>query len=129
MSVRSRLDGGLLPVVLGAASAAAATAVWLALTIETGLTYHVFPLVIVGAPVFVLALLKANISPVWLPALLLGVPAVAAGWVYLESTGNAPTATFVRGQPGGVLGEVVIFAALGVILAPRLMRFFEEPDE
>ncbi len=129
MNARARFHGGLLPIVLGALSAAAATAVWLALTIETELTYHVFPLVIVGAPVFILAVTKANLSPAWLPALLLGVPAVAAGWVYLESTGNAPTATFVHGQPGGVLGEVVLFAVLGVILAPRLVRFFEEPDQ
>ncbi len=129
MNLRSALAREAFPIALSAVSAVGATIVWAVLTVETGLTFHLFPLLIVVAPAFVLALTATNVTRAWLAAVLFGVPAVAAGWLYLEASGNTPTATFVRGQPGGVLSEVVLFAALGVIAAPRLLRFVQEKDE
>ena len=113
-----------LSFVLAAGAAAAASAIWVALSVETGLTYHLFPLLIVLAPVFTMALLGVPVERPRLVALLLGAPAVALGWILLEVSENAPAATFVGGQPGGVIGEVAAFSLLGVWLAPNLLRFF-----
>lgn len=114
---------------VGAAIVAGACIVgaWVGLTAATGKTYHVAPLLAAAAPGF---LLRGH--PRWRgPALVIGAIAVAGGWLLIVLAGIAPTATIVQGQPGGVGGEVIAFAALGlavgagrgpVWLAVRLLR-------
>lgn len=110
-----------LPVLTVAAPGAIA-AVWIALTAATGLTFHLFPGVIAGAPAFVWSLLSPRDIRPWRLALLIGWPVVATSWALLEILDILPTATFVHGQPGGVRGEIVVIAAAGAFLAAKLTR-------
>ena len=87
-------------------------AAWVLLTAATGKTYHLAPLLAATAPGFVM---RARPRP-RLPALAIGVIGVAVGWLLIVLSGIAPTATIVDGQPGGVAGEVVAFAALGLAI-------------
>lgn len=88
---------------------------WVLLTRASGLTYHLFPLVIAAAaPVLPKMLFGRPLPrPIAFRFASGGLLAVAAGWLTMVAGGFAPTATFVTGQPGGVLGEVILFALLG----------------
>ena len=85
------------------------------LTRATGLTYHFFPLVIAAAaPVLPKVLLGTSIPrTIALRLAAAGLMVVATGWATMTAGGFAPTATFVTGQPGGVVGEVTLLALLG----------------
>lgn len=107
---------------LGVGLAGAVSIIWVLLTAETGLTFHLAPGVIAAAPAFAWVAAGGEQAPAWRLSLLIGWPAVAAGWLALEMTERTPTATFVSNQPGGVEAEVVVTAVLGAGLAARLTR-------
>lgn len=99
---------------VGVLAAAAATAVWVALTANTGTTYHLFPFVVaaslgvmgrLGGP----AMGRAEAGA----AAAGGLIAVAIGWSVLVAFDETSSATFVADQPGGVAGETAVFAVLG----------------
>ena len=97
--------------------ALAATAGWVGLSNLTGLNHHFFPLVIAAAPGMVAGFLRDD--PLSLPealaASLVGLALVAAGWGALAATGDAPSATFIHGQPGGAPAEAALLAGLGAL--------------
>ncbi len=113
----SKLDvsGTIAPPRLGVLVAAALTAVWVALTQRTGVTYHLFPLLIVASVALTPKLLwetsmtarQAGI------AAAVGLAVTAAGWLALVLLDAEPVTTFVDGQPGGVPGEVAVLAVAG----------------
>ncbi len=101
-----------------AVAAVVAAAVWVVLTARSGVTYHLFPLVIAASVGFVSRLSGAPLRPLEAAAAIGGgVLAVAAGWLALVMLDETPTATFIADQPGGVPGETVIFALLGAALS------------
>ena len=116
---RTRPAGQTEPAALVLSAAAlAATAIWVALTARTGVTYHLFPFVIVASAGFLacpggapLRRAEAVVSAA------VGLAAVALGWVALVVLDETPSATFVADQPGGVPGEVVVIALLGAVFA------------
>jgi len=102
---------------VGVVAAAAAAAVFVLLTVRTGTTYHLFPLVIAGAPGVIPRLvfdrpLDARQGTL---ATLLGVAAVAIAWGALELVDEVPSATLLSDQPGGVRGELALFGVLGAL--------------
>ena len=117
---RTRPAGRTEPaaLVLSAAAALVATAIWVALTARTGVTYHLFPFVIVAGAGF---LARPGGAPLRraeaVVSAAVGLAAVALGWVALVVLDETPSATFVADQPGGVAGEVVVIALLGAVLA------------
>ena len=103
---------------LGATAAAVAVAVWVVLIARSGVTYHLFPLVIAASVGFMSRLSGAPLRPLEAAVSTAGgLLTVAAGWLVLVLLDETPTATFVEGQPGGVPGETVIFALLGAALS------------
>lgn len=110
------------PSLAAALTSAAAAAIWVVLTLATGLTFHLFPALIAGGPAFTWSLLSpGNVRP-WRLALFVGWPAVALAWALLEALGRMPTATFIHDQPGGVRAEIVVIALLGALISARLTR-------
>lgn len=103
---------------LGAAAAVVAVAVWVVLTARSGVTYHLFPLVIAASVGFMSRLSGAPLRPLEAAASAAGgLLAVIVGWLALVVLDEAPTATFIANQPGGVAGETAIFALLGAALS------------
>lgn len=51
-----------------------------------------------------------------------GLGLTALGWLAIVALGIEPTVTFLRDQPGGVPGEVVAMAVIGVVAALLLVR-------
>ena len=103
---------------LGAATAAVAVAVWVALTARSGVTYHLFPLVIAASVGFMSRLSGAPLRPLEAATSTAGgLLTVAAGWLVLVILDETPTATFSADQPGGVPGETAAFALLGTALS------------
>ncbi len=103
---------------LGAAAADVAVTVWVVLTARSGVTYHLFPLVIAASVGFMSRLSGAPLRPLEAAAATAGgLLAVAAGWLALVILDETPTATFIADQPGGVPGETAIFALLGAALS------------
>ena len=100
---------------LGVLVAAVLTAVWVALTQRTGVTYHLFPLLIVASAVLTPKLLwetsmtarRAGIAAAG------GLAVTAAGWLALVLLNAEPVTTFVHRQPGGVPAEVAVLAIVG----------------
>lgn len=109
-SPRSALAGVLVAVAL--------TVVWVLLTRRTGVTYHLFPLVIAAGAAAVPRLFwEAALTPrAAVAAAVGGLAAVALGWAALVASDATPETTFVANQPGGVVGEVVAFAVLGALI-------------
>ena len=118
--VRTRPAAHTEPAALALSVAAAlvATAIWVALTARTGVTYHLFPFVIVAGAGF---LARPGGAPLRrmeaVASAAVGLAAVALGWVALVALHETPSATFVTDQPGGVPGEVAVIAALGAVFA------------
>lgn len=115
---------GRWPILLGLAGALSVSSIWVVLTVQTGLTFHFYPGIIVVAPAFLARQISGRpISrPVLSGLLAAGAGAVVAGWLVLTALGAMPTATFVEGQWGGVELEVVVFSILGAGLAARIAR-------
>lgn len=115
---------GWWPILIGLAGALSVSSIWVVLTVQTGLTFHFYPGIIVVAPVFLARQISGRpISrPVLAGFLAAGAGAVVAGWLVLTERGARPTATFVEGQWGGVELEVVVFSILGAGLAARIAR-------
>ena len=108
------------PVALwpGGAAAAVAVAVWVALTARTGVTYHLFPLVIAASVGVMSRLSGPPLRPVEAAASVAGgLLAVALGWLALVGLDELPAATFVHDQRGGVPAETAVFALLGAALS------------
>lgn len=95
--------------------------VWLGLTWRTGLTYHFMPLAVAASGAVTAGLL----SDTRLTRAIIGRHAVwsllvvAFAWSVMVLSGFDPAGTFVSGQPGGVIGEVVVFAILGDLWSVR----------
>jgi len=107
--------------VLAASVPIAIALVWVGLTWRTGLTYHFMPLAVAasGAP------MARWLNGTGLPrAIASGYAAwslvvVATAWSVMVAGAFDPAGTFVSGQPGGVIGEVVAFSLLGALLSVR----------
>ncbi len=103
------------PPRLGVLVAAALAAVWVALTRQTGVTYHFFPLLIVASVALTPKLLwetSMNARQAGVAAAV-GLAVTAAGWLALVLFDATPVTTFVDGQPGGVPAEVAVLAVAG----------------
>jgi hypothetical protein len=100
-------------------ASAIAAAIFVALTIGTGATYHLFPLAIAAAPaVLPRLLLERPLSRSRAAiAALLGLAAVGIAWLTLVALDEMPVTTFFEGQPGGVPGEFIAFGLLGALAA------------
>lgn len=109
----------MAPLWVGVAAALALAVVWVLATAATGLTFHFHPLIVAGAPSLVGRLLADRPLERGEAALgaLAGLAAVAIGWLLLGAAAERPTATFVGSQPGGVEGEVLLFAVAGAAAA------------
>ncbi len=92
-------------------------ALWIGLTLRTGVTYHLFPLAIGALPALAAYRVFEAKSRTWLPGPISLVPAglaiVALAWGVLELLDETPTATFIHDQPGGVIGEVIVLGLVG----------------
>ncbi len=94
---------------------------WLLLTRATGLTYHLFPLIIAASvPALPALLFHHRLTPSIAAAMAgLGLAIVGVSWMIMRAGGFAPTAGFVDGQPGGVVAEVVLLGVLGAVWGVR----------
>lgn len=106
-------------LVAGIAASAIAAAIFVALTIGTGATYHLFPLAIAAAPAVLPRLfferpLSTSRAAI---AALLGLAAVGTAWLTLVALDEMPATTFFEGQPSGVPGEFIAFGLLGALAA------------
>ncbi len=103
-------SGGLLVALLFAA-------LWVGLTLRTGVTYHLFPLAIGVLPALVAYRVFEAKSRSWWPGPIGLVPVgpaiVALAWGVLELLNETPTATFIHDQPGGVPAEVAVLGLAG----------------
>ncbi len=104
-------------VWVGLGGAAVAAVVFVLLTVNTGTTYHLFPLVIAAAPgVIPRLMLDRPLTPRGgTYATILGLLAIAIAWGALELLDEMPTATLLSNQPGGVRGEFALFGILGAL--------------
>ncbi len=117
-------EDGIGPVEIGVALLASLlmTAFWIGLTTRNDLNYHLFPATIAAAPAVVLNLIRGT-APARTGSLLLtaiGLGLVFGAWLLLEALEEAPTATFVGGQPGGTRAEAAVLAVAGAALGRRL---------
>ncbi|MGE3795999.1 MAG: hypothetical protein AB7I38_19025 [Dehalococcoidia bacterium] len=95
--------------------------VWVGLTWRTGLTYHFMPLAVAASGAAVarwftetgLSRAVATRYAVW------SVVVVVVAWIVMVAGEFDPAGTFVSGQPGGVIGEVVAFSFLGALWSVR----------
>ena len=104
----------------GAVFVAAATAVWVVLTLATDRTYHLAPVVIAAGPGVIARVSEREISSSL--AVIPGLIAVAVGWAVIVAADAEPTATLAEGQPGGVEGEVIGAALIGALIGLLLSR-------
>ncbi len=103
------------PPRLGVLVAVVLAAIWVALTKRTGVTYHLFPLLIVASVVLTPKLLWETSMTARQAAIAaaVGLAVTAAGWLALVLLDAEPVTTFVDGQPGGVPAEVAVLAVAG----------------
>jgi hypothetical protein len=114
-------EGSAVSTLLGGAVfVAAATAVWVVLTLATDRTYHLAPVVIAAGPGVIARVSEREIS--WSLAVIPGLIAVAVGWAVIVAADAEPTATLAEGQPGGVEGEVIGAALIGALIGLLLSR-------
>lgn len=105
----------VLPPVIPTVIPTLIALVWVTLTWRTGLTYHFMPLAVAASGAVTAGLLsdarmaRATVGRLAAWSLLV----VAFSWGVMVLVGFDPAGTFVSGQPGGVIGEVVAFALLG----------------
>ena len=104
-----------MPLPVAMAVAAALGAVWVVLTSRTGVTYHLFPLLIVAAvPALPRLLWELTLTTRQAAfAAGAGLAVTAVGWLTIVALDVEPNATFVHGQPGGVPAEVAVLALIG----------------
>lgn len=102
----------MLGHVAGAFVAMVFAGLWVGLTLRSGVTYHLFPLAIAVLPALVAFRVFETSYRSWLLAPV-GLAIVALTWGLLEAIQEAPTATFVHDQPGGVVAEVAVLALMG----------------
>ena len=114
MSSQVRVPGSLW---VGVGGAAIAATVFVLLTVNTGTTYHLFPLVIAAASGVIPRLVfDSALTPrQGTLATLLGIAAVAVAWGALELLGEMPSATLIADQPGRVRAEFAVFGLLGAL--------------
>lgn len=111
-----------ITLLLVIASASGAVALWVTLTALTGKTYHLAPAVAAMAPAGIAWLRGARPRQGYAVALLgLGLMAAASGWAVIAGVGIEPSATIIDGQPGGVLGEVIVAGLAGAALGGALL--------
>lgn len=103
------------PPRFGVLVAAVLAAIWVALTQRTGVTYHLFPLLIVASAVLTPKLLWETSMTARQAAIAAaaGLAVTGAGWLALVLLDAEPVTTFVHGQPGGVPAEVAVLAVAG----------------
>ena len=106
----------------GAAFLAAATVVWVLLTIATDRTYHLAPVIIAVAPGVIARVSERRIG--WSLAAIPGLVATAIGWAVIVAADAEPSATLAEGQPGGVEGEVVVGALVGAAASILIGRSY-----
>jgi hypothetical protein len=90
---------------------------WVALTLRSGLNYHLFPIAIAAVPTAVSGILgnrPLNPSTAALAAAA-GLALVWITWLVFVAIDEAPTATFYTGQPGGAIGEAAVFSLAGAL--------------
>jgi hypothetical protein len=102
-----------------AAPAAAIAVIWIVLTAATGKTYHLTPPLIAAAPGAV-ARWRAPASATALGVMGSGLSTVALGWLVIVALRIEPDATVIAGQPGGVVGEVILGAVAGALVGAAL---------
>ena len=106
-------------LLAGAAIALVLSAAWVALSLQTGLNHHLFPLVIAAAPLGLPGVLGT--APLAtreaVAGTAIGLAAVWGTWLLFVLMDEGPTATFIHGQPGGALGEAVVLSVAGGLLA------------
>ena len=118
MTQREDQEPGMFLLWLGVGFGLALTGIWLALTLRTGLTYHLFPFAVAVAPTALARFLDdrplRNSQAAF--GAVLGLLLVTLGWLALVLSDKDPSSTFVDGQPGGVIGEIIVIAGLGAII-------------
>lgn len=112
----SRIESASGALLVGVGAAVVVVAAWVLLTWATGKTYHLAPLVVAAAPGFVLGLDARRSGSTVALAAALGALTAFAGWAIIELAGFDLGSTFFSGQPGGVTGEVVTAAAVGLAI-------------
>ena len=115
-------EDGISPVEIGVALLASLlmTAFWIGLTTRNDLNYHLFPATIAASPAVVLNLIRGTALARTGSLLLTAIGLVFGVWLLLEALEEAPTATFVGGQPGGTRAEAAVLAVAGAALGRRL---------
>ncbi len=115
-------EDGISPVEIGVALLASLlmTAFWIGLTTRNDLNYHLFPATIAAAPAVVLNLIRGTAPARTGSLLLTAIGLVFGAWLLLEALEEAPTATFVGGQPGGTRAEAAVLAVARAALGRRL---------
>ena len=106
-------------MLLGAAAALVASAVWVILTAAAdGTTYHLFPLLIgAAAPVAARYVVPSPLAAIEAAAAAaLGAVAWIAGWLVLVVLDSWASATFLEDQPGGVEGETIVLGLAGAVI-------------
>ncbi len=111
-------EPGMFFIWLGVGFGLVLTGGWLALTLRTGLMYHLFPFGIAVAPTALARFLddRPLRQTQAIFASVLGLLLVTLGWLILVVSDENPSATFIDRQPGGVIGEIVVMAGLGAIV-------------
>lgn len=109
LSERTWIPGVLVAAVLSVA--------WVALSLQTGLNHHLFPIVIAAVPNALGGILGNRPLSLRSSALAaaLGFSLVWITWLVFVAIDETPTATFVAGQPGGAIGEAAAFSVLGTL--------------
>jgi len=111
-----------ITLLLAIAGASGAVVVWVTLTALTGKTYHLAPTVAAMAPAGIAWLRGTRPRQGHAVALVgLGLIAAALGWSIIAGAGIEPSATIIDGQPGGVLGEVIVAGLAGTALGGALL--------
>jgi len=118
MTQREEQEPSMFLLGLGVGFGLVLTGIWLALTLQTGLTYHLFPFAIASSPTALARFLDDRPLRHTQAAFasVMGLMLVTLGWLALAVSDEDPSATFVDGQPGGVIGEIIIMAGLGAII-------------
>jgi hypothetical protein len=110
------------PQLAGAAAAVAVAAAWVLLTAVTAKTYHLAPVIVAAAPGLMLRLQERGAPRQALLAAALGGAIALSGGLIIVVADFDLGSTIIRDQPGGVTGEVVTGALIGLLAGGMLAR-------